>query len=229
MSAAMTVLAPAYLAAATSSEPIGPAPLTRTSLPARRSCPADRVHGDRERFGEGAAQGVHAVGQRADLRSLGELPLAEPAVGVRVEGRRTEVPDPRVEVGAARQAVRHGSISHQFRGVHRDRLADLEVVDAGAQLGDPAGHLMAEDERRLQGRGPGGAVAPVREVRAADPAPFDVDDYLAGSGDRLGTVIDAEVVRSVDYDGFHTASSRRTMSRPRTSGPTAAEIRVIRE
>ena len=104
-----------------------------------------------------------------------------------------------------------------------------EVFDAGAELGDPAGHLMAEDQRRLQRRGPGGAVAPVRKVRSADAAPFDVEHYFAGSGHRLRPLVDAEIVGAMDYDGFHTASSRRTMSRPRTSGPTKAEIRVISE
>ena len=145
MSAAMTVLAPAYLAAATTREPMGPAPLTRTSRPADVAGPADGVHGDGERFGQRTVQRVHAVGQRPDLGGPGELALAEAAVCVGIEGRRAEVPDLRVEVGPALEALRHDAVPYEFRGMDSDRLADVEVFDAGAELGDPAGHLMAED------------------------------------------------------------------------------------
>ena len=105
-SAATTDAAPRYLAAATTSDPIGPGAVDDDVAAAHVARPVHRVQGDGERFGERAVLGAHAVGQRADLVGPHHPQLAEPAVGVRVERRRAEVADPRVEVGAP--AIRSG-------------------------------------------------------------------------------------------------------------------------
>ena len=162
--------------------------------------PVHRVQGDGEGFGQRPVLGADPVGQRADLVGADHSQLAEPAVGVRVERRRAEVADPRVEVGAAGDPVGQAPVPHQLGRVDGDPLPDLVPGDAGADLGDPPGHLVAEDQGVAQHGRAGAAVAPVGQVGAADPAPLHRDQHLARAGDRVGPLVDPQVTGTVDDD-----------------------------
>ncbi len=70
---------------------------------------------------------------------------------------------------------------------------------------------------------------PVRQVGAADPAPLHGDEHLAGAGDRIGQLVDAQITGTVYDDGLHAASSSPTRSRPFVSGESQAETSVMRE
>lgn len=128
--------------------------------------------------------------------------LAEPAVGVRVERRRTEVADPRVEVGPAGEPRGQAPVADQLRRVDGHREPDLGG-GTRADRGDPAGDLVPQHQRVLQHCGPRGRVAPVREVRPADPAPLHRDEHLTGARYGVGPLVDAQVVGAVDMrSGF---------------------------
>jgi len=69
----------------------------------------------------------------------------------------------------------------------------------------------------------------VGQVGSADPTPLHRNQHFIDTGGRVGQVIDPKIPGSVDDDGLHTASSSRTRSRPRVSGESTAETRVISE
>ena len=76
------------------------------------------------------------------------------------------------------------------------------LVDARAELGDDAGHLVAEDARRRHG-----AVVDLLQVRPADAAARDLDEELARPA--LGTrdVLDADVTDPAVDGGAHQADT----------------------
>jgi hypothetical protein len=165
------------------------------------------VQGDGEGFGQRPVLGGHAVGQRADLCGADHPQFAEPAVGVRVERRRAEVADPRVEVGAACDPFGEAPVPHQLGRVDGDPLPHLVPGDTGADAHDPPGHLVAEDQGMAQHGRAGAAVAPVRHVGAADAAPLHRDQHLALAGDRVGPLVDPQVTGTVHDDGSHCSTS----------------------
>ena len=117
--------APRYLAAATTRRADRPGPVDQHVATAQVTGPVHRVQRDGQRLGQRPVLGAHALGQRPDLIGADHPQLAEPAVGVRVERRRAEVADPRVEVGAAGEPLGQAAVADQLGRVHGDRLPDL--------------------------------------------------------------------------------------------------------
>lgn len=187
------------------------------------------VQGHGEGFGEGAVLRGHPFGQRPYLRRTDHAVLAEPAVGVRVEGGRPEVPDTPVEVGAAGDPVGQPFVPDRLRRVDGHRLPFRQTADTRAESGDPAGDLVSEHQRVAERGGPGGAVLPVRDIGAADPAPLHGDEDFSRARHRTSALVDPQIARTMDDNGPHTASSSRTRSRPRVSGARNAETRVMSE
>ncbi len=68
------------------------------------------------------------------------------------------------------------------RGRDRDEVAGGEGLDAGAEGGDVAGDLVAEDHRLAQPHRAEAAVQVVVEIRAADAAAGEPHAQLAGTG-----------------------------------------------
>ena len=228
-SAATTLAAPRYFAAATTSDPIGPAPLTSTSRPRTSPARLHRVQRDGERLGERSVLGAHALGQRADLVGAHDPQLAEPAVGVRVERRRAEVADPRVEVGAAGDPLGQAPVADQLGRVDGDRVPDLGPVTPAPTAAIRPATSCPSTSGCVSTAVP---EAPWRQYARSDPQipPHSIAiEHLAGAGHRVGPLVDPQVAGSVDDDGLHAASSSRTRSRPRVSGASAADTRVISE
>jgi hypothetical protein len=134
--------------------------------------PADGVQRDGQRLGQGALFGADAVRQGADLGGAHGPVLAEPAVGVRVEGGRAEVADARVEVRTSADPLRQPAVTDRLGRVDGDRLPLDEAAHAGAECGDPPRDLVAEDHGVLERGGAGCPVLPIGDVGPADPAPF---------------------------------------------------------
>src|SRR5690606_7025920 len=65
--------------------------------------------------------------------------------------------------------------------VDDDRLADLEALDAGPRRLDPAGVLVPERERRVEGERAGRPLHQV-QVRVAGAGAADPDQHLVGAG-----------------------------------------------
>jgi hypothetical protein len=66
--------------------------------------------------------------------------------------------------------------------VDGDGLPLGEAGHPGAQRGDPAGDLVAEDQGVGEGRRAGGALPPVRDAGAADAAPLHGEQHLVPRG-----------------------------------------------
>ena len=180
MSTAVISPAPARFSTATTSAPIGPAPMTSADLfatsPARdTACQATEAGSTRA-----ASRRLSPLGQRPQHPAGQGRVLDEGSVGVRESAGAAQV-------GAAGREVRPvGRIAGEAvigRGgrVDRDRGANARPAAVRGRLHHGPDDLVAQDHRCPQDRVAGRAVRPVMQVRAADPAVGDLDHGLVGS------------------------------------------------
>ncbi len=127
----------------------------------------------------------------------GELGQAAAIAVVAVKGQQaTVVVLPR----AAEQAASAG-----LNWLHRDQVAELEVLDAIAAVDDDATQLMAEDDRVLDPSermriAPGGdrTVVVLVQVAAADPVVLHAQLDLADARRRLGYILEPKVLSPME-------------------------------
>ena len=144
------------------------------------------------------------------------------------EGRRAEVANLRPQVVAALEVGGHDMVADQGRRIEGDGLPDLQAFDAVADLVDPPGHLVPQNEGLAQDGRARGPVLPVAEVGSADAAPFHGYAHLPGAGLRVLDLDDAQVAGSeYCYCFHHMASFGSVRSRSVTSGMTSAATSVV--
>ena len=112
-------------------------------------------------------------------------------------------PYPRPLAAGSSCPARAGSTgsTHRVDPAARDRLAELEVVDVGAELLDPAHALVTDLERQLPGDDPGRRVEE-EEVAVAQPNARHLDQDLVGG--RRGDVDLAELQRHAAPASWYT-------------------------
>ena len=87
-----------------------------------------------------------------------------------------------------------------------DPVADAQSRDVIAESDDPPDELVSEDDARSAENGP---VVPFRGVRATDRGTGHLEHDLSGRRrDRVGDVLDADVVRPVEDGRPHAISTR---------------------
>ena len=161
----------------------------------------DRVDGGGEHLDERALRIAERIGQLVRVRRLGLRELREAAVGGHAEHRqvRAELRLP----GPARIA-RAAALDR----ADRDAVTLREPVGTGdlAEPDDLAGELVPEHERPLARRRAHRALAVVvLHVGAAEAAGRDLDEDLVLGDDRLGHLLDADVLLLVEDCCFHDA------------------------
>ncbi len=154
---------------------------------------------------------VEADGQGEGVRGVGEHQPGVAAVArVAVELRRVaQVLAP----GGAMKAVAAGGAEPG----HADAVAGAEALDAGADRGDAADHLVAEDQRQLRlGQVAVGHV----QVGAANAAGGDLDQHLAGGGiAEVEAAREQRPARSVEH--HRRGGAHRRLSRAARAPATA--------
>ena len=189
--------APARRRTATTSAPIGPAPITRALRPRTSPARLDGMPGDAGRLGERGRAQRQPGGQRTEHVRLDRQEAREPALGVRMVGGAAEVGAGGGDVGPV-GGVALGAVARVGPGrVHGDRGPGRRPRPVGGGAADGADDLVAEQHRFAEDRHPGGTVLPVVQVGAADAAVGDFDDGLVRPGGADGDRLDADVAGRV--------------------------------
>ena len=170
----------------------------------RRAGDVDPVQRDRERLDQRAVGELDPVGEPPEHLGGADHPLGVAAV-VRPE------PD------AARHRGDHVELVERRERIDADAVARRPAVDAGADLGDDAGELVAH-HRALRER-PGRQHV---EIGAADPAGLDLDDHLPVAGSRIGDVANLERLLRAHGYGLQANSSGMRSGQPISASSWAA-------
>ena len=186
-SATTTSVAPKATAHCMATRPTGPAPVTRTLLPA--VVPARRLaQTHRERLEQSRGVVRHGVRDGVGEGGMDHDELGEGAVD---RWGRVE-PHGRAEVVSPRQTLLTGEVGDT--GLNRDAFADTFRGDFIADGDDHARRLVPEHHRRLHDEVPDPPVLVVVDVRSADADGRDADKDLTGARPGYGTFLDRQVV-----------------------------------
>ena len=180
-----------------------------------------------KRLDQRAALERPLVGQRTGVGSRGDHRLGEAA------GRVGEAADDaaiRAEIGVAGRAAQ--TLAAADDRVDRDRLAELEVGDAGADLVDDAHRLVAHHQRLPRGEhfvAAFVAEAVAVEVRAADADRVDPHPHLPRPGVRRLDLVDREPAAAVVEQGAHPRIIARAAAARNWQMRQSAERRSLLE
>ena len=209
-----TTSAPRRWAARAAPSPITPPPTTSTLAPAVDAGQAEGVLADDQRLDQRRQLERGAGRERGGVGGADDHPLGEAAGRVGIAAVDAAL---RAEVRFAGPA----EVAFEAAGdrIDRDRLAELQPLDAGAHLVDDPGRLVAHHQ------GVAGTEEFVAafvaqhvavEVGAADPDRVDLQAHLAGAGVRRLDLLDAEPALAVVEQGAHREHLR--------GGPGGAEL-----
>ena len=118
-----------------------------------------------------------------------------------VDRRSREESHVRAQVVATRRALPTASAG--VLRLDRDPLADAAGVDPGADCGDPARQLMAEDHRLVDDEIADPTVAVVVDVGTAYADGGDLDEHLVGCRRRDRAILDRQVPGTRQHAGPH--------------------------
>jgi hypothetical protein len=131
--------------------------------------------------------------------------ILEPAVVM--IGRKSVGPVSFAEIAVIEtgRVVTHNTVATTataFMNLNRHPVPGREFIDGIAQGDDGAGIFMADD-KFSHGRLVGHAVRNDLNVRAADPAGFNIDQDLVGTRQRDLTLFNPHIIEGVKNGGFH--------------------------
>lgn len=169
--------------------------------------PARRVQDHRQRFGHRGLASAKA--RRIDaLRRIRDQQFAERPLHMRIgHGRSVEA---HVHAMVRQSLAAGAAIPAGPRRRDGDKLARREALDPRPKRLDPRRDLVPEDHRLAQAHAAEPAVIGVMQVRTADPAALQPHKDLTRRGDRIGAILDPQVMGGVDDKRAHHDTSDRS-------------------